>query len=189
MDFLRMLLAVCTLLVAPAAHAMLIFSFSFDDSAGGGTAGPITGEVHLLEITGPQKPTKVLLTGIGSHSQFGHALPPPIDVMTNGWVFNISNAFFVVEDTDITAWNFSSFHEHSSVLTEILDLGIQGGGLHFLAVRVLGQAPQITRSSTDPDFLLLHQASAPAPTVLALLVIGSVGLCFARRRKPGVASR
>src|SRR5262245_34775996 len=120
-------------LLAPIVHASLIFSFSFDNSGGGNTAGPITGEIHGLEDNKAQQAaTKVVITGIGSHTLFGHSLP--FDVIGGGWT--VGNNAFAVTGGSLVGWNFASIHDHltQTVTFELLDLGTNGSGLPVFAV-------------------------------------------------------
>lgn len=196
MSFLRMLLVVLTLAWVSAAQASLIFRFSFNSNAAGEIPGPITGEIHLVDVSGPQKATKVVITGIGSHAPvFGHALPFVVtenDTPKDGWI--VGNNSFTVQGTSIDLWNFDAFHNHlASIVSEQLQLGSTGALTPFFMVGVLdAQNALVFRSTLSidfPEFVLLQQGSAPAPSVLVLLAIGCTALVLvSRRRRPATAS-
>jgi hypothetical protein len=210
MSFLRVLLVASTLVCIPVAQATLIFSFSFNSDLVGDIPGanppgeyipgPITGEIHLPDASknGKRPAEKVVITGIGKHTQFGH-LPLPFIVIDDGitqgnWFVGANS--FSVNGTSIDFWEFDSFHSNhsNSIASEQLNLGATDGFLFpfFRVVLRNEQSSQLTfqfltGSSSDPDFVPLS-ATVPAPSVLALLVIGCAGLCFSWRRRP-VASR
>ena len=196
MNFLRMLLFALTLAWVSAAHASLIFKFSFNSDAAGEIPGPITGEIHLANVSGPQKATKLVITGIGSHFPvFGHTLPFVVtenDTPKDGWI--VGNNSFTVQGTSIDLWNFDAFHDHSaSIVLEQLQLGSTGALTPFFLVGVLDtQNALLFRSTLSidfPEFVLLQQGSAPAPSVLVLLAIGCTALVLvSRRRRPATAS-
>lgn len=67
--FGRIIALAAFLLSAAVASASIFVEFSFEDTEGGGTAGPITGSIFGLEADGfNQEPDEVVFSSIGGHT-------------------------------------------------------------------------------------------------------------------------
>ena len=162
----------------------LDFNFSFDDTDGGGTAGPITGTITgLSDDTAGQQATSFILTGVGAHS-LAESAAPPVDILSSGtWLAPTAHQF-TVSGGAITMANFLVFTSPSGA--ENLSLHF-GDTLKSIFTSDGPSGPLSTTRSTVDGVTFTPVTSSPVipePNALSLVLLGLAGLvgCSGRRR-------
>ena len=166
-----LLLLTLLMFLVSGARATVMFSFSFDDNLGGGTAGPISGTVAVPDVCASCVPTAVTLKSVDGHPTYGNLLP--YDLLLYGWMDTGSNL-------SITPSGLIGFlHVTHQTSPYFGDLRLTEGNPDFASLQTIGSGGVQYTAYRSGLFEELFVA-VPTPSVITLLLLGLLAMWLTR---------